>query len=259
MGNLLILISSLVLLAGPAFADPVRPVSASTPPTGTGSSIEQPLASGVEEDWEGEEYETIADPLEPLNRLFFQFNDRLYFWAVKPVASGYKVVVPEDLRLGVKNFFSNLTGPVRLVNCLLQANLKGAGNETIRLLLNSTLGLAGFLDPAKTELGIEKRNEDFGQTLGVWGMGPVFYVEWPFLGASSLRDAIGFAGDILLDPKIYLVKSAPVSLAIRTYDQINDISFRIGEYEDFKKSVLDPYIAKRDAYHQYRKHQIKKR
>jgi phospholipid-binding lipoprotein MlaA len=206
-----------------------------------------------------EQVDTIPDPLEPVNRFFFNFNDRLYFWAVKPVATKYKVVVPEDVRLGIKNFFSNLTSPVRLVNCLLQANFKGAGNEAIRLLLNSTLGLAGFLDPARTELGIEKREEDFGQTLGVWGMGPVFYVEWPFLGASSLRDAIGFTGDILLDPKTYLIKSMPVGLAIRTYDQVNDTSFRIGEYEDFKRNAIDPYIAKREAYHQYRKHKIKKR
>jgi phospholipid-binding lipoprotein MlaA len=206
-----------------------------------------------------EQTDSMPDPLEPVNRFFFDFNDKLYFWAFKPVATGYKIVVPEDVRLGVKNFFSNLTGPVRLVNCLLQANFKGAGNETIRLLLNSTLGMAGFLDPAKKELGIEKREEDFGQTLGVWGMGPVFYVEWPFLGASSLRDAIGFTGDILLDPKTYLIKSMPVSLAIRTYDQVNDTSFRIGEYEDFKRNAVDPYIAKREAYHQYRKHKIKKR
>ncbi len=226
---------------------PLLLVQSSTPPS-------------KEEELELEEQsETIADPLEPLNRLFFHFNDRLYFWAVKPVASGYRIVVPEDVRIGVKNFFSNLTTPVRLINCLLQANFKGAGNETIRFLLNSTLGLAGFLDPAKTELEIEKKNEDFGQTLGVWGMGPVFYMEWPFLGASSLRDALGFAGDILLDPKTYLIRSVPVGLALRTYDQINDVSFRIGEYEDFKKNALDPYVAKREAYHQYRNHQIKKR
>jgi len=203
-----------------------------------------------------ENADTIPDPLEPVNRLFFQFNDKLYFWAVKPAATGYKLVVPEDVRLGIKNLFSNLTTPVRLVNCLLQANFKGAGNEIIRFLLNSTLGLAGLLDPARTELGIEKREEDFGQTLGVWGMGPVFYVEWPFLGASSLRDAIGFTGDILLNPKTYLIRSVPLGLAVRTYDQINEASFRLGEYEDFKKNALDPYIAKREAYHQYRKHKI---
>lgn len=213
---------------------------------------------GEEEETELEEWaDTIRDPLEPINRIFSHVNDKLYFWALKPVASGYKAVVPEDLRVGVKNFFSNLATPVRLVNCLLQANFKAAGNETLRFFLNSTLGLAGFLDPAKKELGIEKKDEDFGQTLGFWGMGPAFYIEWPLLGASSLRDTFGYAGDILLDPKTYLVQSVPLNLSIRTYDQVNEISFRIGEYEDFKKSVLDPYIAKREAYHQNRKHKIK--
>jgi len=213
-----------------------------------------------EEELESEEkLDTMADPIEPVNRIFFHVNDKLYFWALKPIASGYKAVVPENLRLGVKNFFSNLTTPVRLINCLLQANFKGAGNETIRLLLNSTLGLAGFLDPAKTELKIEKRDEDFGQTLGFWGIGPAFYIEWPILGASSLRDTFGYAGDLLLDPKTYIIQSVPVGLAIRTYDQVNETSLRIGEYEDFKRNTLDPYIAKREAYHQYRKHKIKNR
>ncbi|MCX8118137.1 MAG: VacJ family lipoprotein [Desulfobacterota bacterium] len=206
-----------------------------------------------------EEKATIPDPLEPINRLFFAFNDRLYFWAYKPVATGYKMIVPEDLRLGVKNFFINLATPIRLVNCLLQANFKGAGKEALRFLLNTTLGLAGFLDPAKTELKIEKTDEDFGQTLGVWGMGPIFYIEWPILGSSSVRDTLGYLGDLLLDPKNYLIRSAPLGVALRTYDQINEASFRLGEYEEFKRNVLDPYVAKREAYHQNRIHRIKKR
>jgi phospholipid-binding lipoprotein MlaA len=218
------------------------------------------LKESVEKETEMEERpDTLADPIEPVNRIFFHVNDKLYFWALKPIASGYKAVVPEDARLGVQNAFSNLTTPVRLVNCLLQANFKGAATETIRFLLNSTLGLAGFLDPAKTELKMEKRDEDFGQTLGVWGLGPAFYIEWPILGASSLRDTVGYAGDLLLDPKTYLIESVPVSLSVRTYDLVNDTSLRIGEYEDFKKNAVDPYIAKREAYHQYRKHKIKER
>src|SRR4030042_939502 len=117
-----------------------------------------------------ESMEAIADPLEPVNRAFFQFNDKFYFWLLKPVASGYKAIIPEDGRVGVRNFFSNLTTPIRLVNCLLQAKFKGAGNETIRFLLNTAFGLAGFLDPAKKEFKIQKQEADFGQTLGIWGI-----------------------------------------------------------------------------------------
>lgn len=211
-----------------------------------------------DEEWE-EKRDRIPDPLEPANRIFFHVNDKLYFWALKPLASGYKWIVPEDLRLGVRNFFTNLTTPIRLVNCLLQANFKAAGNETVRFLLNSTLGLAGFLDPARTELKIEKADEDFGQTLGVWGIGPFFYIEWPILGPSSLRDTFGFAGDLLLDPKTYLIQSVPLSLAVRVYDQINETSLRIGEYEDFKRNTIDPYVAKREAYYQNRQYKIKRR
>lgn len=221
-------------------------------------SSSTPVPEVEQEEWEAE-IDTIADPLEPVNRIFFHVNDKLYFWALKPLASGYKAVVPEDLRKGVRNFFSNLTTPVRLFNCLLQANFKGAGNETLRFVLNSTLGLGGFLDPAKTELKIDKKEEDFGQTLGVWGIGPILYIEWPILGASSLRDTFGYAGDLLLDPRTYLIQSVPLSLAIRTYDQVNETSFRIGEYEDFKRNTLDPYLAKREAYSQNRKHKIKSR
>ncbi len=233
-------------------------------PTEVSVSVERdgkPLqAAGEDMDLEPppveESAETIPDPLESVNRAFFHFNDKLYFWFFKPVATGYKFIIPEDGRIGVRNFFSNLATPIRLANCLLQAKFKGAGNETIRFLLNSTLGLAGFLDPAKKELQIEKQDEDFGQTLGVWGLGPAFYVNWPILGPSSLRDSFGFAGDILLDPRTYVL-SDPIFYVFRPVELLNEISLRIGEYEDLKKAALDPYIALREAYHQYRQNKIK--
>ncbi len=203
----------------------------------------------------------ISDPLEPMNRASFKFNDKLYFWFFKPVATGYKAIVPEDARIGVRNFFSNLSTPVRLVNCLLQAKFKGAGNEGFRFLLNSTFGLAGFLDLAKRDFNVEKEDRDFGQTLGVWGMGPSFYLNWPLLGPSSLRDTFGFIGDLALDPRTY-VFNAPwnyVFGAAKPVEAINNVSFRIGEYEDFKKAALDPYLAMRNAYSQYREHKIRNR
>jgi phospholipid-binding lipoprotein MlaA len=119
-----------------------------------------------------------------MNRASFKFNDKLYFWVLKPIATGYKAVLPEDLRIGIRNFFSNLATPVRLANCMLQARLKCAGNETTRFFMNTVFGLAGFLDPAGKELKIEKEETDFGQTLGVWGLGASFYLNWPILGPS---------------------------------------------------------------------------
>lgn len=202
--------------------------------------------------------ENLADPLEPINRTFFVVNDKLYFWVLKPVATGYKAVFPQDARLGVRNFFSNLTTPIRLVNCLFQAKFKGAGNEAVRFLLNTTLGLAGFLDPAKKELKIGKTDADFGQTLGVWGIGSGFYLNLPILGPLSLRDGVGYVGDLFLDPRTYLLNNRPVAgIGTRTLDKVNETSLTIGEYEDLKKASLDPYVAVRDAYHQYRQHKIK--
>ena len=212
-----------------------------------------PTPSKVEES-----EEAIADPLEPVNRAFFQFNDKLYFWVLKPVASGYKAIIPEDGRVGVRNFVSNLTTPIRLVNCLLQCKFKAAGNETVRFLLNTGLGLAGFLDPAKKELKIEKQEADFGETLGLWGIGPAFYINWPILGPSSLRDSVGFVGDLALDPRTYLF-TRPIFYVVRPVEIVNETSLTLGEYEDFKKAALDPYIALKDAYHQYRQNRIKER
>ena len=199
----------------------------------------------------------IADPLEPVNRAFFHFNDKLYFWVLKPIATGYKAVIPEDGRVGVQNFFSNLTTPARLVNCLLQVRLKGAGNEAVRFLLNTTLGMAGFLDLGKTELKIEKQEADFGQTLGVWGMGPALYINWPILGPSTLRETVGYVGDVFLDPRTYL-PNRPIFYVLRPVELVNETSLTLGEYENLKKAALDPYIALREAYHQYRQNKIKK-
>ncbi len=205
---------------------------------------------------------TIADPLEPVNRAFFHFNDKLYFWVFKPVATGYKAVIPEDGRIGVRNFFSNLTTPVRLVNCLLQANPKCAGTETLRFVLNTTIGVAGLFDPAKKRFNLEKQDKDFGQTLGIWGMGPVFYIDLPILGPSSLRDGLGYAVDTSLNPQTYLafyfVIAGYASTGGWVLDKINEASLTLGEYEDLKKAALDPYIALREAYYQYRQNKIKK-
>ena len=209
-----------------------------------------------------ESAETISDPIEPVNRAFFHFNDKLYFWVLKPVATGYKAVIPEDGRLGVRNFFSNLTTPVRLVNCLLQANPKCAGTETLRFVLNTTIGVAGFFDPAKKRFKLEKQDRDFGQTLGIWGMGPVFYLDLPVLGPSSLRDSLGFAVDASLNPQTYLAFYFVIYSYANTggwiLDKINEASLTLGEYESLKKAALDPYIAVREAYSQYRQNKIKK-
>jgi phospholipid-binding lipoprotein MlaA len=204
---------------------------------------------------EFEEPAGIPDPLEPLNRIAYHVNDKLYFWVLKPVATGYKYVFPESFRVGVGNFFSNFTTPIRFVNCLLQAKFKAAGNEAARFGINTTLGFLGFVDQANDKFDIKKQDEDLGQTFGFWGVEPGFYIEWIFFGPSSLRDTFGFAGDLFLDARTYITD--PIIYLFRPVEVVNEVSLRIGDYEDLKQAAIDPYVAKRDAYSQYRQNKIK--
>jgi phospholipid-binding lipoprotein MlaA len=199
---------------------------------------------------------TIADPLEPINRAFYHFNDKLYFWLLKPVARGYGYIFPQSVRIGVRNFFDNLGFPIRFVNCLLQGKLEGAGREVNRFMVNTTAGLAGFIDVAGEKMGIEEQDEDFGQTLGYYGLGAGFYIDWPILGPSSLTDTMGIVGDIPLDPVSYTGETF-IALPVRSLDLVNRTSLTIGEYEDLKRAALDPYVAMRDAYYQFRLNKIK--
>lgn len=205
-----------------------------------------------------EPHESIADPLEPINRAFYHFNDKLYFWVLKPAAKGYSAVVPEPARRGVKNFFNNISFPVRFVNCIFQGKFEGAGYEVGRFVINSTLGIAGFMDRATSQFEMPEYDEDLGQTLGSYGIGHGFFLNLPLLGPSSLTDTIGSAGDAFLEPMNYLDMKTKYDLSIKAVETVNKTSLRIGEYEDLKKSALDPYVAYRDAYYQYRQSQIKK-
>lgn len=218
-----------------------------------------------DEDYFKEELEeeiTIADPFRVWNKAMFHFNDKLYFWVLKPISKGYSKVVPKDVRASVSNFFNNVATPIRFINNLLQLKFKNAGNELVRFVINSSIGVGGLGDVAKTELDIQINKEDFGQTLGTYGIGHGFYLIWPFIGPSSLRDTIGYVGDRLLDPLTYLVAEEELTnaegIGIVAYDKVNDTSFRIGDYEAFKESAVDPYEGLRSAYIQYRNKAIEK-
>lgn len=216
--------------------------------------------NGAQTSLESEEYEgpSVPDPLEPINRFFFQFNDKIYFWLVKPVCRVYGTFLPPGLRQSMKNAFENLQTPIRLVNCLLQGKGQAAAREVGRFFINSTLGVGGFFDIAKTHFNMESSNEDFGQTLGVQGVSEVMYINWPFFGPSTLRDSVGFVVDLLLDPLLYMPTGYIVQGGIRTGSYVNNTSLHLGEYEDLKKSAVDPYVALKDAYIQHRRELIKR-
>jgi phospholipid-binding lipoprotein MlaA len=197
----------------------------------------------------------IPDPIEPVNRAFFTFNDRFYFWVMKPASKAYNTVVPEWGRVRVRNIFHNLAMPIRFVNSLLQLKMRSAVFELGSFMVNSTWGLGGMFDIVKKPPDIHT-SEDLGLTLGHYGAGEGFYIVWPFIGPSCLRDTVGLAGDTFLYPVNYVTPLVDL-IAIRGYEQLNNTSLRIGEYEDFKASALDPYIAVRDAYKQHRRSKIK--
>jgi phospholipid-binding lipoprotein MlaA len=207
------------------------------------------------EDFE-EEIDQIADPFEPVNRAFFWFNDKLYFYFLKPIAKGYRFVLPQPIRVGIGNFFNNLAGPIRIVNCILQGKPQSFSDEFVRFFVNSTIGMAGFLDVASNKLELKKHQEDFGQTLAVWGLPPGFYLNVPVLGPFTAADGIGWVGDRFIDPVTYISLGFGEWLAIKGTDLVNETSLSIGEYEDLKEAALDPYVALRDAYYQYRKNLI---
>jgi phospholipid-binding lipoprotein MlaA len=193
----------------------------------------------------------VADPIAPFNRGMFYFNDKFYFWVLKPVARGYRYIVPTPVRTGVKNFFYNLITPVRMVNCILQGKFYSVGTEFTRFVINSTVGMLGFVDPAQNYPMLKAKEEDLGQTFGNYGIGNGFYIVWPFLGPSTLRDTVGMAGDLFLNPVNY-VRPVEASLGITACEKVNTTSFYIGDYEAIKDASLDPYSAIRDAYIQNR-------
>jgi phospholipid-binding lipoprotein MlaA len=190
------------------------------------------------------------DPLEGWNRAMFTFNDKLYFWAVKPVAQGYSFVVPERPRLWVHNFFHNLMYPVRFTSLMLQAKFDAAAVETSRFIGNTAFGLGGFADitaDSKPYKPIPSVEQDLGLTFGYWGAGNGFYLVWPFIGPSTGRDTLGYAGDYFLTPATYL-NPWYWSMGTKGYDKVNEVSMRIGDYEALKEASVDPYVALRDAY-----------
>jgi phospholipid-binding lipoprotein MlaA len=202
-----------------------------------------------------EEVVHVADPLSPWNRAMFHFNDKLYFWLLKPLSRGYRAVIPTPVRSGVKNFFHNITMPIRMVSCLLQGKGRAASAELSRFLINSTVGVLGFGNPAKRWPELNPSEEDLGQTLGRYGIGNGFYIVWPILGPSTIRDSIGMVGDWFLDPVSY-VESTETYVGVWTFENVNETSFKIGDYESLKEAAIDPYVALRNAYIQHRKKKV---
>ncbi|MFC0269696.1 MlaA family lipoprotein [Kushneria aurantia] len=187
------------------------------------------------------------DPWEGFNRGVYTFNDTLDRYALKPVAQGYDYVTPQPVQEGVGNFFSNLGEISNTFNSLLQWRLTNAGTSFGRFMINSTLGLGGFLDPA-TRMGIEEHDEDFGQTLAVWGVGSGPYLVLPLLGPSTVRDTAGLPVDWYTYPVTY-VEDSTTRWTLRFIDLVNTRANLLGQE---KLISGDRYSFIRDAYLQRR-------
>ena len=208
--------------------------------------------------------EPKSDPLSGYNRVMTNFNDGVYEYALSPIVKGYKFVVHKEIRVSIGNFFHNILYPIRLVNNLLQGKIQNSGEETGRFLLNSTVGLFGLFDPAKSYFGWEAHNEDLGQTLGYWGVGAGPHIVLPFFGPSNLRDMASFYPDSMLNPidyhnhrRVNLTNNYGESLVVKAFNRVNYTSLHDGEYEKLKKDAVDLYPFLRDVYEQYREKQIK--
>lgn len=248
---LLLACALMLVSAAPCMAD-------ASAPAGGRVAAQATLSNDLDDyDTKGSE-DLVPDPLEGWNRFWFGFNDILLLNIAKPLYKGYEFITPQEFRTGVSNFFHNLAFPLRFINCLLQGKPMDAGVEMGRFIVNSTVGFAGLIDVAKKDKPVvqpDPSGEDFGQTLGTWGVGEGFYIVWPGFGPSSLRDTVGIVGDYAADPLSYPTPRDPYVIT-STYGKFNNLGSVISNYETIKKGSVEPYSAIRNAYIQNRRNAI---
>ncbi len=197
---------------------------------------------------------TNKDPLEGINRGVYKFNDVADRAVIKPVATAYKTVTPSPIRKGISNFFSNIGTLTTVINDLLQFKFAHAFTDAGRFVINSTFGIAGLIDVASMD-NIEKRNEDFGQTLGHWGVDTGAYLVLPFVGPSTVRDTAGLVFDtVTSDPITYTHNIGEIRLhnQLRTAQLVDKRTQLLDATDIVDNASIDPYAFLRDAYLQRR-------
>lgn len=199
-------------------------------------------------------FEEPYDPIEPVNRVIFDFNEFLDGLLLKPLAEGYRVLLPQEARDSIRNFLRNLRTPVILANDLLQADMERAGTTVARFLVNTTIGIGGLFDRA-ADVGYDYHDEDFGQTLGIYGVGGGPYLVLPVFGPSTVRDTGGMVVDIFFDPLTYLADD-PELFARRGVEGIDKRERNIETLDDLKRDSLDFYARIRSLYLQQREEEI---
>ena len=244
------------------------PVPSSPPETPSDEPLD-PFAKAGE--GAGEEY----DPWEPMNTGVFEFNRQMDRFVLKPVAKGYDFILPDLVQVGVSNFFYNIRFAPRFLNNVFQGKVKGAGIELGRFLINSTVGIGGFFDVAK-KIDLVTPEEDLGQTLGFYGVSPGPYLVVPFLPPFTVRDFVGYVGDVFLNPINWLVvpiievdgvpsviahknrtTTSIIQFGSRVGEIVNERSRNLEKFQGVEEATLDLYTAVRNAYLQKRAQAVK--
>ncbi|TNF44583.1 MAG: VacJ family lipoprotein [Epsilonproteobacteria bacterium] len=241
--------------------------SSDTPQTST--PVEEKNENDIdefEEEFSEEETNEIIDPLSGYNRAMTSFNDTLMTYVLIPVSEAYAYIMPQPIRLGLSNAVDNIHFPIRFANNLLQGKFQNSSDEFERFIINSTVGVAGLIDVASDHMTtpIPAHEEDFGQTLGHYGVGSGFHIVLPFFGPSNVRDTVGFVADAYISPLVYtkdlenykIPKNKDHSMAILLGAYINKTSLNLGKYEDLKEDAVDLYPFFRDIYEQKRDAEI---
>jgi phospholipid-binding lipoprotein MlaA len=216
----------------------------------------------VDDEWD--EYEDVAfnDPFENYNRKMFRFNDKVYRHVFSPLAKGFDFMFPKKIQGSFNNVVRFTMTPKRFFNNLLQKKFKSSFIEFERLLINASVGIGGLFDPADRVFHLEQQNEDFGQTLGFYGVKPGPYIIWPIIGPSTRRDTIGTGGDNVFSVffwfSIYDVQPEDAFRAFSATKRVNNYTYNVrSNYERITESAIDPYIALQHAYIKNREKMIK--
>lgn len=194
----------------------------------------------------------LSDPFEGYNRWMFGVNEAMYDNAVEPFVRGYRNIVHEDLRIGIRNLYNNVLFPVKFLSCVLQLKFKESGRVLARTVINTAFGFGGYADVAGEEYGISDVNEDFDQALGSLGIPSGPYLVLPFFGPATTRNMVGRTVDTLMSPGALLSASFGQNVIINAEDNVNQISFIIDDKKQLDESALDEYESVRDFYHQFR-------
>jgi phospholipid-binding lipoprotein MlaA len=199
--------------------------------------------------------DTVSDPLEPVNRAIFRFNDGLYNCVLRPIAKSYEWVTPKPVRTALDNGFENVKYPVRLTNSLLQGKFERAGLETEKFLVNSLAGFGGLVRQSdRVPRLADLPEEDSGQTLAVWGLGHGPYLVLPVLGPSSVREAVGYASDYMLNPVNWGMFQHRDTLRYipPSTNTLRALPEQLRNYDTARKDAIDPYLSVRSTYLQNR-------